>query len=344
MSFLFFSNAFKRYRTFIIPYLLGYAISPMASLLVYGDNVGPENIYKFHTGLMVSLLAFLVSEVRSPLLRVLRLSPIAASMVAFFENARSLAGVTLLAHIINIVAMRVRSGSHLKIKISWSRAALLALLFMVIGFSIFKSYTMAASNGWLGTEALEKYEMQATASESGEFSLFSGRQEIYFSLPKILESPLIGYGSWAKDWEYVYDMAQQRGVNAANATTGYGGMNELGLIPAHSHIFGAWLEAGLLGAIFWFSILVRTGRVLLKGSFVLTGRLSGVLAYLLLGFVWDIVFSPLGGERRVFEGFVVASLVHLEILDNVSIPRLLTSAAPAAFHRRTLMPKELSVG
>jgi len=86
----------------------------------------------------------------------------------------------------------------------------------------------------------------------GEYGLIvGGRSEILVSAQAIMDSPILGHGSWAKNEEYAAML------NYLRESMGYvaQGKHESGLIPTHSHIFGAWVEAGILGAVFWLWIL-----------------------------------------------------------------------------------------
>jgi hypothetical protein len=53
--------------------------------------------------------------------------------------------------------------------------------------------------------------------------------------------------------------------------------------------------------------------VLLSEIVLVSGRIAPLMRYLLIAFVWDLVFSPYGAERRVLNGFMIAWLVSMEI-------------------------------
>ena len=95
--------------------------------------------------------------------------------------------------------------------------------------------------------------------------------------------------------------------------------NNEGLIPTHSHFTGAWLEAGLLGLIFWLVVAWRAGGLLLRGTDVY-GAAGPVVAFLAILFLWDLLFSPFGGERRLQNGFLIW-MVTYPLISSTGLPR-----------------------
>ncbi len=77
-----------------------------------------------------------------------------------------------------------------------------------------------------------------------------------------------------------------------------------GLIPSHSFIFGAWVEAGILGAVFWAYVLWLTGRNLVYLS-QMQEVLTPLIAYLSFIMLWDVVFSPFGFSQRLHVPFYI---------------------------------------
>ena len=87
--------------------------------------------------------------------------------------------------------------------------------------------------------------------------------------------------------------------------------DEEGLIPAHSHLLGAWVEAGLMGAVFWAWILSLPVRVLIKPHGMMD-YLTPLMAFVAFLLIWDIFFSPYGAELRFLTPYyVVVMMTHL---------------------------------
>lgn len=154
-------------------------------------------------------------------------------------------------------------------------------------------YAAAASSGMLGPEAFEKFELQ---SQSDSGLLLGGRAESLVSTRAIADSPIIGHGSWAKDFDYVQLYVQaleERGIAIG------GDPFKSSLIPSHSFLFGSWVEAGILGGLFWIYVLVICGRSLYS-LFHLPQWSRPFVAFVILSVVWDVLFSPFGAEQRFF--------------------------------------------
>jgi O-antigen ligase len=176
---------------------------------------------------------------------------------------------------------------------------LAALLIFSFGFQ--KSYEYAAVNGILGQAALDKYNDQS----GGDLGLLiGGRSESLVSLEAIAESPIIGHGSWARDSYYAGLL------NTLNAQHGYRSSTTAGddLIPSHSHVFGAWVEAGIFGAIFWIWIFCIALRGLIDALSSING-LNVITIFCGFLLLWDIPFSPFGADQRFVMPFYVLLLI-----------------------------------
>jgi O-antigen ligase len=183
-------------------------------------------------------------------------------------------------------------------------------------------YGRAATAGYLGQDAKDKYQQES----SGKYGvLVGGRPELLAEIPAIYDSPILGHGSWAK--QRIYLIEEHRALQLL----GYEGVLPVfredlkeGLIPAHSYIFQAWVDGGILGAVFWAWIFLLTARVLLRvypenAEFL---PLASLLSFMLL---WDILFSPYGTPGRI--SFPYSIVILMTLLDTKSRP--LAQASPA---------------
>jgi hypothetical protein len=174
-----------------------------------------------------------------------------------------------------------------------------------------KVMTALAASGALGHEAQAKNQNQTqTGSESGLGILLGGRPEILVSSQAVWDSPILGHGSWAKDPKYrrmLLDIESEYGVKVVNEE-----QNTDYLIPAHSHLMGSWVDAGILGAVFWIYIFVLACKALIRA---VMSQVPVKPAYvtLVVIFLWDILFSPFGGLRRVTVSFIL--VIICDILD-----------------------------
>jgi hypothetical protein len=162
-------------------------------------------------------------------------------------------------------------------------------------------YTYGVQRGWLGAEALQKYEMQSSGDAG---VLLGGRNEFLAAGSAIRDSPVIGHGSWAKDPKYkaiLYDRLAELGYR------NMGGELESDLIPSHSHLLGAWVESGVVGAVFWCWVFWLTGSTLLRAS----GRepLFPFFAFIAMLLVWNVLFSPYGADQRFTATYFVYAMI-----------------------------------
>jgi len=284
------ANSRSRFVSFglglAVGYLLGYLSSP--------NEFAAENPWKWGYG--TALTYFVVIATMHPLVRK---TPLAAETLltilaipSLLLNFRSLGAICLLTALFLTARRRFqRTNGNI-------RSTLISLgLLVFAGVTIVGAYELAVTKSWLGETAWEKYQIQT----SGEFGLFlGGRNEILGSWPAILDSPLIGHGSWAKNIEYVLLMKESL------ASLGYGGVGYYAddQIPTHSYLFGAWVEAGLAGAIFWSWILYRTLRLLLI-VFRSEEQAAPWIVFLSLDLIWSIFFSPFGALSRLTAAYII---------------------------------------
>ena len=78
-------------------------------------------------------------------------------------------------------------------------------------------------------------------------------------------------------------------------------------IPSHSYFFGAWVDAGIFGGVFWLYILSMS----LLGAYRLLGVPQLFLPlsiFTILTLVWNILFSPFGADSRFIAAYHVVIL------------------------------------
>lgn len=257
-----------------------------------------------------------------------RATPRTVSMILAFaaglnlvNEFRSLAGICFVtAMFLFIQSRQSRPGARL----SRRRIVIITVFGLIGAVGFLEFYSYAASEGLLGAKAKQKYEIQANKQYG---VLIGGRSEILVSIQAIADSPIIGHGSWAEGAEYAGMFLKLSGRTARQrAQIRALGMGP-GSIPSHSFIFGAWVEAGLLGAVFWAYVLWLTGRNLVYLS-QMQELLTPLIAYISFIMLWDVVFSPFGFDRRVLVPFYI--IVIMFCWDVVLAQRRsrMTGAAP----------------
>jgi hypothetical protein len=292
-------------------FFAGYALSLILASFQERNQFLSE--WKFGYGpALTMVVALLIGLLKSE--KVNRIGGIAfifLGVVHLQANARSLGGITLLIGLLSLLSTyfrnNLRGGGLFSMKFLLPVAILLLCIYQI--------YTFGASSGLLGEKSKDKYEKQTVG---GRNILSGGRMEYTIAIPAILEAPFFGYGSWARHPEYVKKYIYINGIDPNTYDAEY--LMELGTIPTHSHILGSWAEAGVAGGFFWIFVLwlaLRTFyRMLVYDHFPF--RL--LLLFMLVFFIWDILFSPFGLERRVMDPAMILVIASIErLLDHEEV-------------------------
>lgn len=292
-------------RARLICYACGLVVG--AALFLIANNPMSAIGWKFGfagptTTLM--LIGFsLVPVLRSPRSLIGPGFLIALGAFSALMSYRSWGGILMLcAAFLSIPAILRLFGLRPK-PLSYGRMLVMAIILFATGFGAIKVYGMAAESGMLGERSRQKYEAQSALGDLG--ILLGGRSESLVTVQAIQDSPLIGHGSWAKDRHY----AELRQLMLYRL----GFINrfiepETDLIPTHSHLLGSWVEAGVGGALFWIGILCLIAGAL-RHLYASDDPLRPYLVFLMFLFIWDILFSPFGAQRRLTNGFLMVAVL-----------------------------------
>jgi hypothetical protein len=290
----------------IVLYGWGYVVGAVLKYLVSPDDISASEPWKFGVGEAATLAVFLLisrKECRGHW--PLTLSA-AIGIVNFMLGYRSMGGVCLSVTLYLLVTRILRKRSRQVTSLTRGSIVMIACSILLGTAGVYWAYQYAANSGLLGEVARVKYEEQS----SGEYGmLLGGRVEMLGYIPAIIDSPILGHGSWAKDPKYVLEQHQAMALMGYSAAEDYSENDiEEGYIPTHSCLFGAWVDAGILGALFWAWVFVLTAKALLRvypGSVVLLPLMSFVAFSLL----WDVLFSPFGFLGRIIMPYRVVFLM-----------------------------------
>jgi O-antigen ligase len=285
----------------------------LGQILAYflNPNIFVENYpWKFGYGTAITLLAVLFTQIRIfennkflPSIIILGMG-----VLNFYLDFRSLGLICVLTGGFLLIRKSDRFGSK---KLKRSDVVLLILLGSVALYGITKLYDYTANAGWLGMEVRDKYLLQS----SGDMGiLLGGRSEILASGQAIIDSPLIGHGSWAKDQKYADILMYALNQHGYEIQGGDGS----DLIPSHSYIMGAWVEAGLVGAIFWFFGIILTVRCLIA-IYIANATLAPLVTFIAFNLLWNIAFSPFGAETRLYAAYDLSLIIVALTLSKYSI-------------------------
>lgn len=290
----------RRWRYFL--FALGVAVGQIVGYLFDPDIYARFLPWKFGYGSAVTLLVILFASM-FPARLVAAVAMLIMGIVNFHMGFRSLGSVCLIGGWLLLIVQQASSfgvSSAVKIGVLSGLAILATINF----------YDFGASHDYFGEAERQKYLMQS----SGEMGvLLGGRSEILASGQAVKDSPIIGHGSWAKDPKYAEIMEEDL------AQLGYEvlGREDSDLIPTHSYLMGAWVEAGIMGAVFWVYVLLLTGRALFA-SYGSNSFLLPLILFEALKFLWDIPFSPFGAQARLYAAYDLSLMIFAIALRDMS--------------------------
>jgi hypothetical protein len=184
-------------------------------------------------------------------------------------------------------------------KSTW-RLVILLILAGSAAYAANASIKYAARLGLFDESQTTKFLGQA----EGDYGvLVGGRPETLVAIQAIRDSPLIGHGSFPFGLKYMQlkqDIQYEHGYSDSDDAEEV----DYPVIPTHSHLTLAWVEGGILGGICWIYILILTVRAILRMS-SLRPPLAPLYSYLLVGFLWDILYSPFGSVNRIRAAFYI---------------------------------------
>jgi hypothetical protein len=289
-------------------FALGLAAGGVLGYLIVPDVYAATDPWKFALAVPAGLVlaAALSGSIgfRQPWLVVGAFAVFGALNLVF--GFRSLGGVSLLTGgYLGLSGIFGRQRLVSNRSMLRTAAALAVLALMATG--VLQIYDVAASQGLLGADAQAKYDAQ-----SGSLGVIvGGRVEVLVSTQAVIDSPILGHGSWAKDYRYVDLLAERL------SSLGYelgAGSSDVGLIPAHSYLMGSWVWAGFLGGLFWIAVVVLAARLLMILYSVRVPP-APLLVFSTVLLVWNIAFSPYGFTARLLATYGIAlCLLGLEVV------------------------------
>jgi hypothetical protein len=231
------------------------------------------------------------------------------SVVNVVENFRSMVLFLLITVALTVPLIPERIGRLRLLPPPGSTARLMVMACLALGAGglAFGMIKLATMSGMMGQESQEKNQQQSQAV-GGMF--VGGRPEILVSSRAVFDSPILGHGSWARDSKYIEmlrDIKSRYGIAYDPAA---GEEEAADVIPTHSYLFGAWVWAGILGAVFWLYVLSKVIKSIVKLSLLRPSTMP-LYAYLLVRQFWNILFSPFGSTERILTAFVIVIMIEL---------------------------------
>jgi hypothetical protein len=285
----------------LILYCVGMILGGVLTFFIAPNVYAADLPWKFGLGTPITLLVCLTAGMlapRKPIASVIMLAAIGAINV--FLGFRSLGALCAAAAIYSYFRLSPRLADRRLGK----RRAVMTIAGLAAGvWGISAMYAHGVQSGWFGGIEQEKYEIQSSGALG---ILLGGRSDILASSVAIIDSPLLGHGSWAKDPMYtgiLFESMEELGYENTNVAF----ENEDYVIPSHSYLFGAWVESGIVGAVFWVWVLWLAARALVRA----TGRepLFPFFAFIGMLLIWNVLFSPYGADSRFTATYAVYAMI-----------------------------------
>ncbi len=322
-----------------ILFFAGFSLGSILAFRLQPTLLAQQSPWKFGLSGGVNLLVVLISALlfnrRRYMLALVCLIGISAVNLAADYRSPVLFLLLTITLAVPVIPEQIGTWRVLPPLGSRMRLVVLASMAIVASLAAGSLVQYLSSRGFLGDEAQEKNETQSHVKGG---LILGARPEILVSSYAVLDSPILGHGSWAKDFQYVdmlNDIEFENGMDV-DPDASYIEEDSGGVIPTHSHIMGSWVWAGVLGAVFWVYIL----WLMIKATVLLaTYRplYSPLLLYLFTSMIWDIFFSPFGTTRRIMESVLIVMALDLLAVHAQSL-QMARLFRPRAWRRRALRP------
>lgn len=218
-----------------------------------------------------------------------------------FNQSRLIFLTVTLANSILVYSNKLKADKQKSVVCKFRAHSLRLIVLILLSFTVVDGiYEKGANDGYFGESVREKYLMQKNTN----MGLASGRHDFFMSAALVFQNPVLGYGSYAEDkngfredflWRHGMDLSVSQDSN---------------MLPGHSYLLGAWVYAGLLGALFFIFVLKIVFKTLKYGNFLYDTRMSAMYLYVTILYVWNILFSPFADRMNFL--FIVITLIVLE--------------------------------
>jgi hypothetical protein len=291
----------------------------MVSNYLYSDRYGGDWSvqWKMLVGPSVSILVFLVASHFYTRRQYGKMLLVVAGLAALNLHYASRSGMMIdlaAALLILPIFPKTTLKRHSFTRGQLSKVLVLGALTLAVIWVSQQILKTAVNAGLFSEGDQAKYEQQ---SQGKLGIIFGGRPEGLVAIQAIMDSPFLGHGSYAVDYKY-YVLLQEYRYKYGYAEGDDVDVDDVDIgIPTHSHLTMSWVEGGALASLFWFYMLVQIGRSISRLT-ENTHPLGPLYMFLLINLTWDILFSPYGLTRRMFEAFFLVIMIN--VLRSTAVP------------------------
>lgn len=280
--------------------LIGYGLSYFVGAIIQPNAYFQSYPWKFGFAYGTTLLLFILLQnyfVRNHFATAFIILIFAVINLAL--DTRSLALVIFIAGGIYFLNQFLKNSKVIAIAI--------LIVSFIVAPSLYTLYVSEASKGTFGLIVQQKYLNQSYNTQN---IFYGGRTDVFVGLSQIKKNPIAGQGSYAKisssNRQEILTEITRINPNLYPLLFTY---QEGKLIPIHSVLFQFWVWYGIIGALPWLWYLYMVTWTLKRNMNSGTG-ISLVNSYLLTLVVWDILFSPFGGDRRFTVPLILIALIQ----------------------------------
>jgi hypothetical protein len=248
--------------------------------------------WRLGLGAATTLMAVALFAVIPRARLILTIGLFALAGLHVYLESRSLAAITLVVALYCLVTTFWARAHPAALKLQTLSAIVLAFGFFAYAGPLM--FTWLAEAKLVPDSLVTKNQLQA-ANRYG--LLAAARPDTFTALYAISKKPIVGYGSGVFDTEVFAFYAE---VNAASYRDAQLSRNVfksiyqqdwlLG-IPSHSHLFGAWADAGFFAAISWLFVLWFDLKMLSR-LWRWGHPLAPLFVFIGIETLWDVLFSP----------------------------------------------------
>jgi O-antigen ligase len=271
---------------------IGLGVGGVIRSIIIGDIFNPEN----WKGLFSPAISLLLLICTSPIPN----QYILAGLIGLF----GLVNVLLDARILALQCLVVSAITWVKIK-NVTRIPIKKIL-ISLGIAFLLLLTVYSH-----TEG-----QYASRRDGSNVTRLAGYQ---VAVKAILESPVLGYGSWAKNKEYANEYIDLIKLSYP-APLRLKLYQETAYIPAHSQIVQAWIEGGIFGIAFflWYGYRLIWGFMFLVNQ-PFYNRFFPLFLFNVVTAFWHFLASPFASGHRITMAISIATLCILNLEDYYNV-------------------------
>lgn len=192
-----------------------------------------------------------------------------------------------------------------RIKFSKGKVIVLSIMVSIVFYIGYVCYVnKVIYDGFGGSNA--KIQISKMTNPYNPFELlFHGRVAVVIASYAVMDKPLLGHGSWAKDKTGKYSKLLEE-LTETSIYNDHGGV-----IPNHSLLIGTWLFSGILGFLgvcYLLVFLIKEFFKIYKSKYI--SPILPVLTVLTMDMCWAMMFSPYGLLRTTFPLFAALIVIY----------------------------------